>query len=362
VVSARIRHLYDETFGLSGDNEIYVSNKYVILSGPEQWLAPVSLASLAKAMREADTEATRRLFVSTDTPDRFDPRYPGHLLDIHLELSHDPRRLRIAVGFERPDEEDDQDIQDELSKLLRSLVARHRGSSVQVTRAERILGWFIATFDVPTRGRTVGDALAIGREVEALIHAASGGHLSLESAVDLVRTGRAAALVGVQEGPWLDGKRSPYRLEIESQRWELAKDVASFANSETGGLIVTGARTTSSRDGDMVQSVTEFELNLMVPGRYRRILAARIHPRVEGLEVGTVASSGTRGVGYIFIPPQREELKPFVVSGMVVSGEVRGTHVCIPVRDGEDTRYAEGTEIHALLQAGRAALQRPLDR
>ena len=62
-------------------------------------------------------------------------------------------------------------------------------------------------------------------------------------------------------------------------------------------------------------------------------------------------------MAYIYVPPQRAELKPFVVKGVVVSGSIRAAHVSIPVRDGEDTRYADPTEVHSLLQAGRVALQ-----
>jgi hypothetical protein len=45
------------------------------------------------------------------------------------------------------------------------------------------------------------------------------------------------------EGTWLEGKSKPYLLSEEPQKWELAKDVASFANAEAGGLIVIGVRT-----------------------------------------------------------------------------------------------------------------------
>ncbi|MGH3005641.1 MAG: AlbA family DNA-binding domain-containing protein [Gaiellaceae bacterium] len=352
-----IRYVEDETFRLDDGNEVYVTNKYSILSGPEEWLAPVGLASLAKAMREADSENTRAFYISSDPPDRFDARYPGHLLDIRLELSRDPKRLGVAVTIEREVDEE-ADVRQEFSNLLASLVDRHRGSYFELERNENAPEWFTVRFDIPTRGKRVSDALAIGQEAEALLNAAQGGRLSLQSAVDLVRTGHGPALVGQQEGPWFDGKGAPYVLANDAQKWELAKDVASFANSESGGLIFIGAHTKRRQDGDIIQSVTDFELSLVEPARYRSVLTARVHPRVEGLEVRTVSTEGTRGVAYIYIPPQREEVKPFVVKGVVVSSGVRDTHVSIPVRDGEDTRYADPAEVHSLLQAGRIALRR----
>jgi hypothetical protein len=356
---ARIRYDSEEhVFTVEGGGDIYVTNKYGILSGPEQWLAPVALASLAKAIRAADTEDTRKLFISTDAPDRFDSRYPDHLLNIQLQRAPDPTRVGVLLTVERPvDDEDEGDVNRELSRLLTPLVQRHRGSGFEVTRNFDAPQWFEVSFNVSTRGKTVADALSIGREVEALLGAVTGGRLSLQSAIDLVRAGKAATLIGLQEGSWFDGKSAPYLLATDAQRWELAKEVASFANSEQGGLILIGARTKSQPNGDVVQSVCDFELSRIQPGIYRRILAARVHPRVEGLEVRTVSCTASRGIAYIHIPPQRDEIKPFVVKGVVVAGDVRGTHVSIPVRDGEDTRYADPAEIHSLLQAGRMALR-----
>ena len=64
------------TLRLPGGHEIFVTNKYVILSGPEEWLDPVGLASLAAAMRESqepardlygqDYDPTGRLYCSAD--------------------------------------------------------------------------------------------------------------------------------------------------------------------------------------------------------------------------------------------------------------------------------------------------------
>jgi len=44
----RIRYVGFTSFALPGGNEIYVTNKYSILSGPEEWLAPIGLSSLRR--------------------------------------------------------------------------------------------------------------------------------------------------------------------------------------------------------------------------------------------------------------------------------------------------------------------------
>jgi hypothetical protein len=353
----RIRFIGSQTFRLDDGNEVFVTNKYVILSGPREWLDPIGLASLAKAMRDDDDTASNRLYISTDSPAKFDDRYPQHLLDVYLERSAREKYIGVAFLVERDVDEPDAAVTKELSTLLAPLVDRHSGDHFT---AERHMDWpdqVVVRFELPTRGKSIGDALAIGAEAEALVHAAGGGALTLRSVVDLVRAGRGTALIGQPEGEWFDGKGAPYRLSTEEEKWELAKDVAAFANSESGGLIFIGAKTRRLHDGDVVRSLSDFELDLAKPPQYRSNLAAKLHPAIEGLEIRTVPTTGTRGMAYIYIPPQRAELKPFVVKGVVVSGKARLMHVSIPVRDGEGTRYASPSEVHSLLQAGRVALQ-----
>jgi hypothetical protein len=353
----RMRHLGGTRFAVPGGHEIFVTNKYSILSGPEEWLAPVGLASLAHAMRAANDEDSDRLYISTDPPDKFDDRYPDHLLDVFLERTADDKRIAVGLMLERDLDEEDSAHEAELRQLLAPLISRYAGSNFEAWRESEFEQPFFVRFELPVRGRTIGEAFAIGTEGLALVEAAQGGSLTLRTAVDLIRSGRGAALIGQQEGPWFDGKAAPYLLSSDDKKWELAKGVASFANSETGGVIFMGAMTKRVRDGDVVSAVTDFELSSVKPPQYRGILAARIHPLVEGLEIRTMTTQGTRGTAYIYVPSQRPELKPFIVKRVVVAGSIRANHVCIPERDGEDTRFADPAEVHSLLQAGRVALR-----
>jgi hypothetical protein len=240
---------------------------------------------------------------------------------------------------------------------LDPLVDRHGATNYAFTRNDDYPELVAVHFEIPTRGKTIGDAVSIGREAEALLHAAAGGGLTLETATDLVRSGRAAVLIGQPEGPWFDGKRAPYQLATDADKWELAKDIGAFANATTGGLILLGARTRKGQNGDVVRSISSFDLSMFSPSRYRNIVRRRLHPAVEGLEVRAVPITPTHGIGYIYIPPQREESKPFVLGGVVVAGAHRAMHVSIPERDGEDTRFADAAEVRSLLQAGRIALR-----
>lgn len=353
----RMRHIGGAHFELPDGNTIFVTNKFNILSGPEEWLAPVGLASLAHAMRAADDDGSDRLYVSTDPPESFDDRYPAHLRDVFLERTDDNKRIAIGLTLERDVSEPDVAHEAELRRILKRLVSRYAGSDLEAWREEEFEQPFYVRFKIPVRGKTIGEAFAIGTEASALIEATRGGSLTLRTAVDLISSGCGAALIGQQEGSWFDGKSAPYVLTTDDKKWELAKDVVSFANSETGGVIFIGAKTKRALDGDVVIAITDFELSLVKPLQYRGLLAARTHPVIEGLEIRTVPTTATRGTAYIYVPPQRPELKPFIVNGVVVRGAIRSQHVCIPERDGEDTRFANAAEVHSLLQAGRIALR-----
>jgi predicted HTH transcriptional regulator len=64
----------------------------------------------------------------------------------------------------------------------------------------------------------------------------------LEKVLAIVRAGKFEELIGVVEGDKLECKGSSYRLDDEHERFELAKDVTSFANAH-GGVILLGVQT-----------------------------------------------------------------------------------------------------------------------
>jgi len=216
-MGSRIRYLGYNSFRISADREIFVTNKYGILSAPREWIDDVGLSQLRTAMSQAADDAAKTLYVSYDTPDRFDAKYPNHLLDVHLKFSESPNRMTIGVEVERPDPDElDEALKAEISQLLTGVMKRHGGSELRVKRHAEQPEYVTVYFDVPVRGKSTGEALGIGSEAEAVLAAASGGELDLRATVDLVRGGHAGALVGQSEGRWFDGKRAPYVLGDEA--------------------------------------------------------------------------------------------------------------------------------------------------
>src|SRR5262245_4820938 len=111
---------------------------------------------------------------------------------------------------------------------------------------------------------------------------------------------------GIKEDQWFDAKKSPaYDLLTPAGRFELAKDVSSFANAE-GGFIIIGL-TTIEVPEEQTERVVDLDLltetSLNVPA-IQGVLAGHLYPRVPGIQVSWVedANSAGLGVGVISVP------------------------------------------------------------
>jgi hypothetical protein len=198
-------------------------------------------------------------------------------------------------------------------------------------------------------------AIRIGQEAVALLRAHQGGTVGLSSAADLVRSGMAPVLIGQRECLWLDAKRQPYGLDQDRHRFELAKDVAAFANG-VGGLILIGASTETIRSGERLAEINPIPLRLVDVQRMRDVLDRWVFPVVEDLEIDVIQVGDNRGLAYIYVPPQPEERRPFLVVGAEVGGKVVSVFVSVPTRRDDDTHYRDVAALHGLLLAGRLAL------
>jgi hypothetical protein len=117
----------------------------------------------------------------------------------------------------------------------------------------------------------------------------------------------------------------------------------------------------AGRGSDTIVAVREIPLELINADSYRKTIRRRIRPFIERLEVRTVDHGSGRGVGFIHVPPQASDLKPFVVEGIVRRGRIETSYVSVPIRDGEGTAIAHVSDIQESLREGRAAIQRLVD-
>src|SRR4029078_7167949 len=134
-----------------------------------------------------------------------------------------------------------------------------------------------------------------------------------------------AAFVGQIENQWFDAKDQPYKIDSDSGKRELAKDIAAFANSQ-GGVVAIGLRTEKSATQyrDEVIEIRPFASSLVDSGRYRDVLTAWIYPPVEDVEAEWLASidDSAKGLFVLRVPEQRESLKPFLVMRALDGGKI----------------------------------------
>lgn len=172
----------------------------------------------------------------------------------------------------------------------------------------------------------------------------------------ILKSGEFEKFVGKVEDQHFECKGAPYRLENNSQKQELAKDVAGFANAD-GGVIAIGLQTDKlpTSFGDKVSKVRPFPSNLLSPRQYRDILRAWLYPNVTGLDIGWYPSTEDKAVGIaaIIVPPQQQSLHPFLITRHI-SEDGKGTRIVFGYVQRRIDEIQPNTvqNIHALMRQG----------
>ena len=206
------------------------------------------------------------------------------------------------------------------------------------------------------RGRVLGALVRDGLEVEALL-SATAGKFGRANVVDLLRGGFARALLGQPEGSWLEAKREHYNLREDLGQIKLARSVAQFANAPGGGLVVIGLATKQVDGVDSIHAVTPLPRSATIRKKYLQVLQRRLYPLPDDLSIELVEAT-TGVLMLIDVPPQPEELKPFLVHGAIVSGQANNIFVSVVERRDDEGIASSVASIHSALAVGRAFLRR----
>lgn len=167
--------------------------------------------------------------------------------------------------------------------------------------------------------------------------------------IDALARGELDRLIGAAETEQIDFKRTPYLLNENHQKWELAKDVAAFANKH-GGVIVVGVETERQRNeiAEIATAVRPIRKELVDLRQHRGVIDTWVYPRLQCVDLRWYPPNAgePQGVLVIDIPPQEEVNVPFIVRGMHdPQSEFRGA-VGIPRRDGERIVWDTAQDIH----------------
>ena len=256
--------------------------------------------------------------------------------------------------------DDDAELFERAQRILSPFLVRHRMwlVSVEHDNYRRTAPWPVhVEIGFHNRGRKVANLVGVGLDALALLDAFENGTPGRHQIADLLRGGHAESLIGQAEGQWLEAKRQHYDLNTTSGKISLAQAVARFANAETGGLVVVGLETKAVAGQDMIRKVTPVPHDPLIVRKYQQTLKDRLYPPVDGLQIEAIPGNGGDLV-LLDIPPQPEELKPFLVHGAVIDGRTEGAFISIVRRQGDLTIPTTAAMIHAALVAGRALLRR----
>ena len=182
--------------------------------------------------------------------------------------------------------------------------------------------------------------------------------------VSILDSGDFDQLIGVVEALTLEVKGSePYDFGLPSGRYELAKDVSAFANADGGHLLV-GLETTKLADQptDEITALSLLSASAFDVSKFRGIIRTYVWPQIIGLTVTWMPSQAdsTRGLGVIFVPPQDDSMKLFLMTQTLEEGEVQKQIIVgVARRIGADNLPFTPHQIYDAIRQGRdTTLQR----
>jgi hypothetical protein len=266
-------------------------------------------------------------------------------------LHHGVIAMTVSFAF---DPRDERNLCEVVCTTLEPLLRRHRMTIVKCKDFRDVV---YVTIGFNTRSRTLRQLYDFGEDAQALIGALDGGELTRVTAGDLIRAGHVNALIGQPEGHWLEVKRQHHDLSVDTGKIKLAESVSRFCNSEDGGLVIYGMAS-KKMPNDVIRRIFPLPRDKGMVSRYRRVLRDHLHPPPVNLRIEAVDMPDNGMLILIDVPPQSEELKPFLVHGAIVDGKAEDEFISIVRRQGDETIPITAPMIHSMLAAGRALLRR----
>ncbi|WP_176955595.1 helix-turn-helix domain-containing protein [Sinosporangium album] len=213
----------------------------------------------------------------------------------------------------------------------------------------------VAQIDIPScKGMSVGSLRKLGLDFLSAVRLLETGHPDAELLLAALAAGEIDSL-HQYENLWVEVKERDYPQSAKG-KIEFGQDVTRFANAERGGILILGVGEKKDGRGSRIKKIHPIWKSVSEDKR-RKILDSVVYPPIEGLRVRNLEIEDRRGTGTIVVievPPQREQLKPFLVHGVILGGEIEGSFIGIVRRRGEDSIVVNIAEIHSMITRGRA--------
>ncbi len=184
---------------------------------------------------------------------------------------------------------------------------------------------------------------------------------------EVLASGNFERFLGMREGLYFEAKgKVPYDLASHVGRYELAKDVTAFANSE-GGHLVIGLATTPVVDEntDEVSAVDYVQNSESLKGQILGFLKEYSYPPIKDLQIDCLPARENPNVGLVsvYVPLQDADRKLFLISKVLEDQEeVKRIVVGIAHRSGANSVPLTAHELYTQIREGRSSMSQRLTR
>ncbi|MFG3718260.1 helix-turn-helix domain-containing protein [Streptomyces massasporeus] len=178
--------------------------------------------------------------------------------------------------------------------------------------------------------------------------------MGVEEVRQALRERRFDDLLGLVECEWLDVKGGIYQLTSPTAAEELVKDVAAFANTIDGGLLLVGFKTVIEHGAEVISELNPVPRARVDVDQHRKLIHERVVPTVRDLRIEWIACGDSKGVLSIDIPAQPKGSRPFVVPGRYGNDNKPSRDkpsIAVPTRSGDSTMWLSMGEMQRHLAA-----------
>jgi len=179
---------------------------------------------------------------------------------------------------------------------------------------------------------------------------------SISQIQEILGSGNFELLIGGVENEVLECKQSPYQLQNEDQKYELAKDVCGLANA-SGGYILLGVSTERSpvELGDKIVEISAFPESLVDRQQCHNILDDWIYPPLRQVQITWYpkCTDKERGIVAILVPNGIRSERPFLLTKTLLASGKRTEILfgCVE-RHRAGIQHHSVQELHARLRDG----------
>lgn len=181
--------------------------------------------------------------------------------------------------------------------------------------------------------------------------------LDIKELTSILNSGDFHKLLGKVETDFFDCKKEGYNLKDDKSKYELVKDVSSFANAKKRGFILIGIKTKKSEKHfeDEITSINIFGKDLLNPHQYQSIIDSWITPTPVDIKIEWIHTSNNpkKGIFVIEIPEQPKTRKPYLITRTILESGKRSEIVFgYAERKQTDSIPVSAIELQQILKDG----------